>query len=81
MKVIGYLAALFALIAYLPQTIKTIRTKHTKDLSLPTFLIICGAAILWTIYGFGIGKPAIWLTNIVIALCTFTIVILKLQGS
>ena len=53
MEYVGYFAGLFTLVGYLPQTIKTIRSKRTKDLSLPTFLIIGTSAVLWTIYGLG----------------------------
>lgn len=79
MEMIGYAAAVLALIAYLPQTIKTIKTRHTKSLSLPTFVIICASAILWTLYGFLLEDPAIWFTNIIIAACSFVLVVLKVQ--
>jgi len=78
MNVIGYLAGLLTLIGYLPQTIKTIRTRHTKDLSLPTFIIIGTSAVLWTVYGLGNSKPAIWVTNSIVALCSLIITAIKL---
>ena len=79
MDVIGFFAASISLIAYLPQAIKTIRTRHTKSLSLPTFLAVCLSATLWTVYGFELRRPAIWFTNIVIVACSFVIVTLKLK--
>jgi len=79
MDTIGYLAGLLTLIGYLPQTIKTIRTRQTEDLSLLTFLIIGTSAILWTIYGFSNQKPAIWVTNSVVAICSLVITIIKLR--
>jgi MtN3 and saliva related transmembrane protein len=36
---IGLLAATLTTIAFLPQAIKAWKTKSTKDLSLPTFLL------------------------------------------
>jgi len=50
---IGYIAGIFTMFGILPQTIKTLRSKRTKDLSLSSFLIITMAGGLWTIYGFG----------------------------
>jgi MtN3 and saliva related transmembrane protein len=73
MEALGYIAGLFTLIGYLPQTFKTIRTKRARDLSLPTFSIICASALLWTAYGLSKNEPAIWITNSVVAICTMAI--------
>ena len=78
MNYIGYLAGILTLVGYLPQTIKTIRTRHTKDLSLWTFLIIGLAAIMWTIYGLYKGLPALWVPNGIIAVCSGVITFIKL---
>lgn len=37
--IIGYLAGFFGIIAFIPQTIKTIKTKNTKEISLKTYII------------------------------------------
>jgi MtN3 and saliva related transmembrane protein len=79
MKFIGYAAGLLTLIGYLPQTIKTIRSQKTKDLSLPTFLIIGIAALLWMSYGFYEHEPAIWITNAVVSICNLIIAFIKLR--
>jgi MtN3 and saliva related transmembrane protein len=78
MEVVGYIAGFLTLVGYLPQAIKTIRTRRTKDLSLPTFLIIGISALLWTIYGAARDVPAIWITNAVVAVCSATILSIKL---
>lgn len=36
---IGYLAGFFGVIAFIPQAIKTIKTKNTKAISLKTYII------------------------------------------
>lgn len=38
--IVGALAAIISTICWLPQTIKTWRTRETKDLSLPANLLI-----------------------------------------
>lgn len=78
MELIGFLAGLLTLVGYLPQTIKTIRTRQTKDLALTTFIIIGLSAILWVIYGISKGIPAIWVTNAVVATCSLVIIHIKL---
>jgi MtN3 and saliva related transmembrane protein len=79
MEFIGVLAGTLTLIAYLPQTIKTIRTKKTKDLSLGTFSIIGISALLWTIYGFDKQLPSIWVTNAVVTACSAIILYIKIS--
>lgn len=48
---IGTLAAILTTIAFLPQAMKTIKTKHTKDLSLGLLIIQSTGSFFWTIYG------------------------------
>jgi MtN3 and saliva related transmembrane protein len=79
MEFIGTLAGALTLIGYLPQTIKTIRTRKTKDLSLATFSIIGISALLWTIYGLNEQLPSIWVTNAVVTVCSLLIISIKLS--
>jgi MtN3 and saliva related transmembrane protein len=44
-------AAFCMTIAFLPQAIKTWRTRSTKDISLGTYLIFAIGIALWLIYG------------------------------
>ncbi|CAN5390100.1 SemiSWEET transporter [soil metagenome] len=78
MELLGILAGTLTLVGYLPQTIKTIHTRKTHDLSLTTFIIIGVSALLWTIYGFAEHLPAIWVTNAVVAVCSTIILSIKL---
>ena len=48
---IGLTGAALTTFSFLPQTIKAIRTKHTKDLSMPMLImLICGVSC-WVTYG------------------------------
>ncbi len=80
MEIIGILAGLLTLVGYLPQTLKTIRSRRTKDLSLATFIIIGSSALLWTIYGLANNIPAIWVTNAVVTACSLIIIYIKLSS-
>ena len=80
MELIGALAGTLTLFGYLPQTIKTIRTRKTEDLSLATFCIIGVSALLWTIYGFSKQLPSVWITNAVVAVCSLLILTIKLNS-
>ena len=51
--VLGLVAAVFTTSAGIPQLIKAIKTKSTKDLSLGMFIILSIGVLLWLIYGLG----------------------------
>ena len=50
-SIVGFAAATLGTIAFLPQVVKAVKTKETKDISLPTFLIVATTNFLWTVYG------------------------------
>jgi MtN3 and saliva related transmembrane protein len=49
--IIGFTAAFLTTFAFLPQAIKTIKTKHTKDLSLPMLVMVELGLLCWLAYG------------------------------
>ena len=76
---IGMIAAAATTSAFLPQAIKTIKTRHTKDISLWTYLILAVGLALWFIYGLLITDWPIILANGVTLLFVGTIFLLKLK--
>ncbi|MDQ0392661.1 SemiSWEET family sugar transporter [Labrys monachus] len=60
---IGLVASSLATLAYLPQVVKTWRTRRANDFSLSTLLMIEAGTALWIFYGVLRGAPAIWLGN------------------
>ena len=48
---IGFVAATCTTISFLPQVIKIIKTKHTKDLSLGMYSVLAIGILLWFLYG------------------------------
>jgi len=49
--ILGLVAAGFTTFSFLPQSIKAIKTKHTKDLSIQTLIMLLTGIGLWLIYG------------------------------
>ena len=70
---IGVSAAIFTTVAFLPQAIKTIRTKHTRDLSLSMLTTQFTGNFIWIIYGFLISDLPITVANIITLLLVFII--------
>lgn len=50
-EIFGYLAGICTAVCFLPQTLKTIRTKNVKDLSLLSYIIYCIGVTSWILYG------------------------------
>ncbi len=78
-ELIGALAAIIGTIGWLPQAVKTIRTRDTGALSLWTNALLLTTVTLWFIYGFTIGSWPLVLGNIVSMVLVGTIVVLKIR--
>ena len=77
--IIGFIAAFLTTFAFLPQSIKTIKTKQTKDLSLITLMMIELGLVSWLIYGLMIESLPIIAANTVSILIMTIVIILKVK--
>ena len=50
-QAIGLVAACCTTLAFVPQAIRAISTRQTKDISLLTYLLFVVGIVLWLIYG------------------------------
>ena len=74
----GYFAAILTTAAFLPQLIKTLKTKKADDVSLITLIMfICGVGS-WIIYGHAISSSPILIANIITFILNFFILISKI---
>ena len=74
----GYFAAILTTVAFLPQLIKTLKTKKADDVSLVTLIMfICGVAF-WIIYGNAISSLPILIANVITFILNFSILISKI---
>ncbi len=78
-ETIGALAAIIGTIGWLPQAVKTIRTRDTKALSLWTNVLLLTTVTLWFTYGLALGSWPLVLGNIVSMVLVGTIVVLKIR--
>lgn len=76
---IGLLAGILTTISFLPQVIKTWRSKSAKDISLSMFLTFCMGVILWIVYGICIGNFPIILTNLLTLILSGSILFFKFK--
>ena len=77
----GYFAAILTTAAFLPQLIKTIKTKKADDVSLLTLIMfICGVGS-WIVYGYVISSSPILIANTITFILNFFILISKIYYS
>ena len=77
--VIGLIAAVLTTISFVPQAIKTIKSRHTKDLSLFMYAILTTGIFLWFVYGILLMNAPLMLANGITLLFTATILVMKIK--
>ena len=64
-ETVGYLGGIFIMISFVPQVIKSYKTKSVDDLSIMMILATLIGTIFWISYGFFIkGRPVIVMNTI-----------------
>jgi len=70
-SVVGSVAAVASTSAYLPQAIRTWRTRHTNDISLTMFSMLVFSTALWLLYGIALHNwPIIGANGVTLVLST-----------
>ena len=77
--ILGLAAGVCTTIAFLPQVIKTWKSKSAKDLSLGMFVFFCFGVALWLIYGLILHDVPIIAANAVTLVLSLLIVYFKLK--
>ena len=74
----GFIAAALTSIAFLPQVIKTLRTRKAEDVSIVMLLMFIAGLLFWIIYAIKINALPVLIANIITFVLNMTILILKL---
>ena len=64
-SIIGNIAAALTTISFLPQAVKTIKTKDTASLSFPMYFLFVTGVSMWLIYGAMNNQMPLILGNLV----------------
>ena len=75
----GYLAIFFTTVSFLPQAIKTLKTKRVEDLSLITYLFLFLGSLSWFSYGLLLSDIPLIVTNFLTTFFTGLILILIIK--
>lgn len=78
-QLIGLTAGTLTTLAFLPQVIKTWKSKSARDLSIVMFSVFCLGTVLWLIYGIIIQQLPIILANAVTLALAGLLIFFKLK--
>ena len=76
---LGYMAAVLTTLSFVPQAVKTIRSKDTRSISISMYLLFTVGIGFWLAYGIAIGSWPMIGSNVVTLLLAGTILGLKLR--
>lgn len=76
---LGLIAGALTTAAFVPQVVKTWRTRSTHDISLGMFALFNTGLVLWLVYGWLIGSLPIVISNVVTLMLALTILYFKLR--
>ncbi len=79
--IFGYLAAILTTAAFLPQLIKTLKTKKADDVSSTTLIMFIVGVLSWIIYGYAISSKPILIANLITLILNLLILISKIYFS
>ncbi len=63
MEIIGYFAGICTAVCFLPQTIKTIKSKDVKSLSFASYFIYTTGLLSWLVYGYFLNSLPMLIFN------------------
>jgi len=79
-NIIGLAAAAMGGIALLPQVLKVLKTKSTKDISREMIAILAGSIFLWLVYGILMSNLPIIIANFFGLIQAFIILFFKIKN-
>jgi len=76
---VGYLAGFLTTVAFVPQVLKTWKSKSASDLSLGMFSVFSLGVLCWLIYGILLASVPMILWNTVTLILALALLVMKLK--
>ena len=76
---VGLAAGTLTSIASIPQLVKTLRTRHARDISVWQPLLLAFGVALWMVYGILINDLPLILANITPLICNVVLTGMKIR--
>jgi MtN3 and saliva related transmembrane protein len=78
-EILGLLAGSMTTAAFLPQVVKTWKSRSAKDLSLGMFSLFCLGVALWLVYGVAVNDVPVIAANVLTLLLASSLLYFKLR--
>jgi MtN3 and saliva related transmembrane protein len=79
-QAVGFIAGALTTVAFIPQVMRTWRTRSTEDLSLAMLVVFNVGVALWLVYGIALGEAPMMLWNSATLPMSLLLLGLKLQN-
>ena len=79
MEMVGLTAAMLTTVCWLPQAIKTIRSRDTRSISLVMQILLNLGILCWLAYGLYLGNGPLIIANAITFLFVATILFMKIR--
>lgn len=76
-ELLGLIAGTLTTLAFLPQVIKTWKSRSAQDISLGMFLLFSAGVALWLVYGIRLGALPIIAANAITLILSLSILGMK----
>ena len=76
---LGYVAAVLTTISFVPQALLIIKTKDTKGISLPMYILFTIGVACWLLYGIYIGMIPVIIANFITLALAIVILTFKIK--
>lgn len=76
---IGYAAATLTTLSFVPQALKTFRTRDVSGISLGMYSLFATGVALWLVYGVMLGEAPIYVANAITLALALAVLVMKLR--
>jgi MtN3 and saliva related transmembrane protein len=76
---IGYAAATLTTVSFVPQALKTFRTRDVSGISLGMYSLFATGVALWLVYGLMLGEAPIYVANAITLALALAVLVMKLR--
>jgi MtN3 and saliva related transmembrane protein len=77
-EVLGLAAGFMTTCSFIPQVVRTYRSRSVSDISLRMYLLLCVGIAMWVVYGLMIGSVSVVAANSVSLGLTLAILVMKI---
>ncbi len=76
---IGTVAATLTTVSFVPQALKTFRTRDVSGISLGMYSLFATGVALWLVYGLMLGEAPIYVANAITLALALAVLVMKLR--